>query len=95
MKQPCVYIISNTHNTTVYIGVTSNLIRRIYQHKAKQISGFSKDYNLHKLVYFEQFCSMEEAIQREKRLKNWRRAWKDELISTENPAWEDLYEKLL
>nr|WP_100658221.1 GIY-YIG nuclease family protein [Alteromonas flava] len=95
MKQPCVYIITNTYNTTVYIGVTGNLIQRIYQHKTKQINGFSKNYNLQKLVYFEQFTSMENAIQREKRLKNWRRAWKDELIASINPGWEDLYEILL
>nr|WP_136250638.1 GIY-YIG nuclease family protein [Ningiella ruwaisensis] len=95
MKQPCVYIITNKHNTTLYIGVTSNLPQRIYQHKAKLVAGFSKRYNLQKLVYFEQFSTMEDAILREKRLKNWRRAWKDDLISAENPNWKDLYENCL
>ena len=95
MKQPCVYIITNTHNTTLYIGVTSNLIQRIHQHKNKQVDGFSKKYNLQKLVYFEQFALMEDAILREKRLKNWRREWKNKLINTENPDWDDLYEALL
>ncbi|MGQ8364296.1 GIY-YIG nuclease family protein [Glaciecola sp. 1036] len=95
MKQPCVYIITNTHNTTLYIGVTINLIQRIHQHKNKQVDGFSKKYNLQKLVYFEQFVLMEDAILREKRLKNWHREWKDKLINTENPDWDDLYEALL
>ncbi|MGQ8367508.1 GIY-YIG nuclease family protein [Glaciecola sp. 1036] len=85
MKQPCVYIITNTHNTTLYIGVTSNLIQRIHQHKNKQVDGFSKKYNLQKLVYFEQFALMEDVILREKHLKNWRREWKNKLINTENP----------
>ncbi|MGQ8366219.1 GIY-YIG nuclease family protein [Glaciecola sp. 1036] len=95
MKQPSVYIITNMHNTTLYIGVTSNLIQRIHQHKNKQIDGFSKKYNLQKLVYFEQFALMEDAILREKRLKNWHREWKNKLINTENPDWDDLYETLL
>ena len=95
MKQPCIYIITNAHNTTLYIGVTSNLIQRIYQHKNKLVDGFSKKYNLQKLVYFEQFSLMEDAILREKRLKNWHREWKDRLISIENPNWEDLFETLL
>ncbi|MGQ8367507.1 GIY-YIG nuclease family protein [Glaciecola sp. 1036] len=95
MKQPCVYIITNIHNTTLYIGVTSNLIQRIHQHKNKQVDGFSKKYNLQKLVYFEQFALMEDAILREKRLKNWHREWKNKLINTENPDWDDLYEALL
>ena len=95
VKQPCVYIITNIHNTTLYIGVTSNLIQRIHQHKNKQVDGFSKKYNLQKLVYFEQFALMEDAILREKRLKNWHREWKNKLINTENPDWDDLYEALL
>lgn len=95
MKQPCVYIITNTHNTTLYIGVTSNLIKRIFQHKNKQVDGFSKKYNLSKLVYFEQFSVMEDAIVREKRLKNWHREWKEKLINAENPDWEDLFFRLV
>ena len=95
MKQPSVYIITNARNTTLYIGVTSDLIRRIYQHKNKLIEGFSAKYNLHKLVYFEQFSDMENAILREKRLKKWNRDWKNQLIDASNPLWYDLYSTLL
>ncbi len=91
MKQPCIYFITNSHNTTLYIGVTSNLVQRIYQHKHKQIKGFSSIYNLDKLVYFEQFEDMENAILREKRLKKWNREWKNRLINELNPSWDDLY----
>jgi putative endonuclease len=95
MKKPAIYILTNYHNTTLYIGVTSNIQQRIYQHKNKQIKGFSAKYNADKLVYFEQFDSMEDAILREKRLKNWHRAWKNRLISEFNPDWVDLYPSLL
>ncbi|MCW8108204.1 GIY-YIG nuclease family protein [Alteromonas ponticola] len=95
MKQPCVYITSNLNNTTLYIGVTSNLIQRIYQHKNKQVEGFSSRYNVNKLVYFEVFDDMENAILREKRLKKWNRSWKNRLISQLNPEWTDLYPSLL
>ena len=91
MKKPAIYILTNTHHTTIYIGVTSNLKRRIYQHKNKLIAGFSSRYNLEKLIYFEQFTFIEDAIVREKRLKNWKRAWKNRLISEFNPTWDDLY----
>ena len=95
MKQPCVYIITNRHNTTLYIGVTSNLLNRIYQHKNKLVKGFSAQYNLDKLVYFEQFEQMENAITREKRLKVWKRDWKNRLIGGLNPCWNDLYFDLI
>lgn len=95
MKQPCIYIITNRHNTTLYTGVTSNLIQRIYQHKHKLMKGFSSTYNLDKLVYFEQFNDMESAILREKRLKKWNRDWKNRLINEFNPSWTDLYFNLL
>jgi len=95
MKQPCVYIITNHHNTTLYIGVTSNLVQRIYQHKNKLVSGFSAKYNLSKLVYFEQFEDMNNAILREKRLKKWNRDWKNRLINNLNPDWRDLYFDLI
>ena len=95
MKQPSVYIITNDRNTTLYIGVTSNLVQRIYQHKNKLIEGFSANYNIHKLVYFEQFNDMYNAILREKRLKKWNRDWKNQLISERNPCWFDLYPSLL
>ena len=95
MKQPSIYIITNRHNTTLYIGVTSNLIQRIYQHKNKLVQGFSARYNLNKLVYFEQFEDMDNAIVREKRLKLWKRDWKNRLINEINPSWRDLYPDLL
>ena len=95
MKQPCIYIITNRHNTTLYIGVTSNLMQRIYQHKNKLVQGFSARYNLNKLVYFEQFEDMDNAIIREKRLKLWKRDWKNRLINEINPSWRDLYPDLL
>jgi putative endonuclease len=95
MKQPCIYIITNRHNTTLYIGVTSNLVQRIYQHKNELIKGFSAKYNLHKLVYFEQFEDMDNAIIREKRLKLWKRDWKNRLINEINPSWRDLYPDIL
>ena len=95
MKQPCVYIITNRHNTTLYIGVTSNLIQRIYQHKNKLVKGFSSKYNLDKLVYFEQCGDMDSAILREKRVKKWHRDWKNRIIDELNPNWQDLYFTLL
>jgi len=95
MKQPFVYIITNDRNTTLYIGVTSNIIQGIYQHKNKLIEGFSANYNLHKLIYFEQFNDMHNAILREKRLKKWNRGWKNQLINECNPCWVDLYPSLL
>ena len=95
MKQPCIYIITNRHNTTLYIGVTSNLVQRIYQHKNKLVKGFSAKYNLNKLVYLEPFEDMDNAIIREKRLKLWKRDWKNRLINEINPNWRDLYPDLL
>lgn len=94
MKQPCVYIITNIHHTTLYIGVTSDLLQRIYQHKYKMVDGFSAKYNLTKLVYFECLDDMENAIAREKRLKKWNREWKNRLIDEANPSWLDLYSSL-
>ena len=89
MKDYYVYILSNTHKT-LYIGVTNNLARRMYEHKHKLINGFSKKYNLNKLVYFEQCNSINDAIKREKQLKNWHRGWKINLIESVNPEWNDL-----
>jgi|TARA_R110000868_G_scaffold309291_1_gene570651 putative endonuclease len=91
MKQPCIYILTNDNNSALYIGVTSNLVQRIYQHKSKQVKGFSSKYNLNKLVYFEQLEDMDSAILREKRLKKWNREWKNRLINELNPSWKDLY----
>ena len=89
MKTYYVYIISN-HSKTVYIGVTNNLIRRMYEHKNKLVDGFSKRYKLNKLVYLEECNEIGSAILREKQLKNWRREWKVNLIESVNPKWEDL-----
>jgi putative endonuclease len=90
MKQGYVYMMTNVNNTTVYIGVTSNLLRRIYEHKHKEYEGFTKNYNLDKLVYYETTNSIEDAITREKQLKGWTRARKNELIQSINPTWQDL-----
>jgi putative endonuclease len=90
MKQPHIYIMTNIKNTTLYIGVTSQLVQRVYQHKSKLTLGFTNKYNLNKLVYFESFETMYDAITREKQLKNWRRAWKKNLIEEINPNWLDL-----
>ncbi|MGB0921471.1 MAG: GIY-YIG nuclease family protein [Alphaproteobacteria bacterium] len=90
-KQPFVYIITNKRNGTLYAGVTSNLPRRIAQHKAGTFEGFSKKHGLDLLVWYEAHADMENAILREKKIKKYRRAWKLELIEALNPDWEDLY----
>lgn len=89
-----VYILGS-ENQTLYVGVTNNLIKRVYEHKNKLIEGFTKKYNISKLLYFEEFNNIQEAIQREKQLKHWNRAWKIELIETKNPIFEDLYGKII
>ncbi len=89
-----IYIITNTYNTVLYVGVTNNLVRRIYEHKQKMVDGFSKTYNLNKLVYYEQYQKIVQAIEREKQLKKWDRAWKDLLIEKFNPSWHDLYDEI-
>lgn len=91
MKQPCVYILSNKARGTLYIGVTSDLVARVWQHKQELIEGFSKKYELHMLVYFETAETMLAAITREKQLKKWNRTWKIKLIESHNSAWRDLY----
>ena len=95
MKQPCTYLIANKNNSTLYIGVTSNLVQRIWQHKNKQVVGFTTQYNIDKLVYYEQHDNMSDAIVREKQLKKWRRQWKINLIETHNPHWDDLWLSIL
>lgn len=94
MKQPCVYILASRKHGTLYIGVTSNLIKRIWEHREGIVKGFTKDYDVHKLIYFEQFERMEDAILREKQLKKWNRDWKTNLIDANNPEWVDLYPAL-
>jgi len=95
MKQYYTYILTNKKDGTLYVGVTSNLIKRVYEHKNKFVDGFTKKYQLDKLVHYEIFDDPANAIQREKRLKKWDRIWKVELIEKENPQWEDLYKSLL
>ena len=93
-RQPCVYIVTNRRNGTLYVGVTSNLPKRIWEHKSKVVKGFTSKYNLDKLVWYESHESMESAIQREKAIKYWRRRWKLKTITEMNPGWRDLYEDL-
>ncbi len=90
MKQYAVYFMSNKNNTVLYIGVTSNLVKRVYQHKTKAFKGFTSKYNVDKLVYFEVFDDISEAIAREKQLKKGNRKRKNELVNTTNPEWKDL-----
>ena len=94
MKQASVYILASKKNGTLYIGVTSDLIKRIWQHKNKIVSGFTDKYQVNSLVYYEQFDDMYTAITREKLLKKWNRAWKISLIEKINPEWNDLYAEL-
>jgi putative endonuclease len=93
-KPPAVYILASKKNGTLYTGVTSDLTRRIWEHRNNLIEGFTSRYEVHRLVYFEQHTSMEEAILREKRIKKWNRAWKIKLIEERNPGWEDLWLEL-
>ncbi len=90
-----VYILSNKFEGSLYIGITNDLIRRVYEHKQRIGDGFTKKYNLTELVYAEKFDNPNDAIAREKQLKNWRRQWKINLIESINPNWNDLYESLL
>ncbi len=94
MKNYYIYILTNKNNKVLYVGVKNNLTRRIWEHKSKLIEGFTKKYKVHRLVYFEIFEDIYEAISREKQLKKWKRAWKIELIERNNPNWEDLYNKI-
>jgi putative endonuclease len=93
-KQYCVYILANRKNGTLYVGITSDLIRRVGEHKNKVVAGFTKRYGVDKLVYYEVFDDPENAIKREKRLKYYKRAWKIDLIEKNNPQWKDLYKGL-
>ena len=94
MKQYYIYILASKKNGTLYIGVTNNLLKRVDEHKNKLIDGFTKKYNVHNLVYYEQFNDISSAITREKQLKNWKRKYKLELIEKSNPNWIDLFENL-
>jgi len=94
MRNYYVYILASQRNGTLYIGVTNNLVRRVFEHKEDSIRGFTRKYGIYSLVYFEVFDDIENAISREKCLKRWKRCWKLELIEESNPGWKDLYEGL-
>ena len=94
-KQPTVYILASCRNGTLYIGVSSDLVKRAWQHKTGATGGFTQKYGVHTLVYYELFADMASAITREKQLKKWRRAWKLELIEKLNPDWRDLWPEIL
>lgn len=95
MKLYYVYILANKKNGPIYIGVTNDLIGRVYAHKNNLIDGFTKKYHIHALVHYEAFEDINEAIMREKRMKKWKRQWKIELIEQHNPEWKDLYEQII
>ncbi len=95
MKLPRVSILSSRRNSTLYVGVTSNLVQRIWQHKNDFVEGFTKRYSVHTLVWYEVHESMDSAIAREKAIKGWKRAWKIEMIEKGNSSWRDLYEEIV
>ena len=95
MKYYYVYIMASKKNGVLYIGVTSNLRKRVYQHKSGEYKGFSKKYKTEILVYYETCWDIKEAINKEKQLKKWKRAWKINLIEKENPDWKDLYGEII
>ena len=95
MKNYYIYIMANKTNTTIYIGVTGNLIKRVWEHKNKLVGDFTKRYNVNKLVYYEETTDVNSAIAREKQLKGWNRAKKNKLIESINPNWNDLYDDIL
>jgi len=94
-KQPCVYLLASGYNGTLYVGVTSDLIKRVYQHKNNLVEGFTKRYNVHDLVWYEVHEQMESAILREKQVKKWDRKVKIGLIQKSNPSWRDLWPELI
>ena len=95
MKTYYVYIMASKKNGTLYLGVTNNLIKRVWQHKNNVQEGFTKKYKVHRLVWYEASTDIKVVIQREKQMKKWRRKWKINLIEKENPNWDDLYEGLM
>ncbi len=94
MKRSYVYIVASKKNGTLYIGVCADLAKRVYEHRTDAIEGFTKKYQVHVLVYYEQFENIEEAIRREKQLKKWNREWKIKLIEEHNSEWRDLYDTI-
>ena len=95
MREGYIYILTNRPRGTLYIGVSSDVVKRVWEHRAHVVRGFTAKYGLDRLVYFECHQSIEDAIRRERQLKRWHRAWKIELIDNENPEWVDLYPRLL
>jgi len=93
-KQPAVYILASKLNGTLYIGVTSDLVKRVWEHKSDAVEGFTKKYGVHTLVYYEMHVDIIDAIRREKQLKKWNRAWKIELVEKGNPQWRDLWPEI-
>ncbi len=94
-KKAAVYILASQRNGTLYIGVTSNLVKRVWEHKNNLVKGFTEKYAVHQLVWYEQHEDMITAIEKEKKLKNWHRKWKLGLIEQSNPAWKDLYDDIV
>ena len=94
-RLPCVYLLASKRNGTLYVGVTSNLMKRVWEHRTNAVDGFTQRYGVHTLVWFEVHDAMESAIAREKAVKEWKRAWKIELIEKSNPNWRDLYGDLV
>ena len=94
-KQPTLYILASHKDGTLYIGVTSDLVKRINEHKNNLVDGFTKEYGVHQLVYFEMHQTMQDAILREKQMKKWKRDYKVNLIEKENITWDDLYSTIL
>ena len=90
-----VYFMSNGLDGTIYVGVTNDLVRRVYEHRTSAVPGFTARYNLKRLVYFEEHSTATNAIQREKTIKHWVRAWKTDLIEQNNPDWNDLYDEIV
>ncbi|GBE42407.1 GIY-YIG nuclease superfamily protein [bacterium BMS3Bbin10] len=93
-RHPCVYILTSRRNGTLYTGVTGDLPKRVWQHRQGDISGFTRKHGVHILIWYEMHETMEAAIMREKQIKEWKRAWKLELIEAGNPEWRDLYEEI-
>ncbi len=92
---PCVYLLASRRNGTLYVGVTSNFVQRVWQHKSDLVEGFTKRYGVHDLVWYEAHETMESAITREKAIKGWQRAWKIALIENDNRQWRDLFEEVI
>jgi putative endonuclease len=95
MKEYYVYMLASTRNGTLYTGITSDLIKRVWEHKSGVVPGFTKTYKVNRLVYFEEHGDVMEAIKREKNIQAWKRLWKIRLIEEENPNWDDLYDKII